>query len=284
MNLIDSKSGLFLILIMGMLGFLIVKKSGNRLEIQKPSTQSPVKTMVAKQAVIAAPVKELDTSAAQTARRNFNIVLLNGITKVPSVVTGNKIRVLVQPTPEAQWCKSGDFDLIKSLAPNTSDKFITLSLESIGDKGVKRSQTYSLSDLNANRTMTFDIPVSDGAYGLYLCMDQSKKGGCANKQAIPNEIWSASPSKVKALAANKIFYFQLLQVKDKTVHIIPSQDWGKNNLRSLKSRLGDWMGDDVSALERMDELVSKIRPIPARLANSRIEIPLPYNDLRCAGR
>ncbi|MES2744636.1 MAG: hypothetical protein V4655_04375 [Bdellovibrionota bacterium] len=284
MNLIDSKSGLFIVLIMVMLGFFIVKKSGNRLDVHKSSTESTSKTPVAKQAIVSAPAKELDTAAVQNARRNFNIALLNGITTVPSVATGNKIRVLIQPAPEAQWCKTGDFDLIKSLAPNTNDKFVTLSLEAIGDKGVKRSQTYSLSDLNANRTMTFDIPVSDGAYGLYLCIDQSKKGGCANKQPIPTEIWSASPSKVKALAANKIFYFQLLHVKDKSVHIIPSQAWGKNNIRSLKSRLGDWMGDDVSALERMDELISKIRPIPARLADTRIEIPLPYNDLRCAGR
>jgi hypothetical protein len=284
MNLIDKRTGIFIILIVGMLAFFIARKSGSRVDSQRTQVETSVAEPPPKQALIAAPAKPDEAEALKIARRNYNIVVLNGITKVPALVKNGKLSLSIQPKPEAQWCKGGDFDVIKMLAPNTQDKFITLSLESMTSENIKRVQTYSLSELNAGKSTSFDIPLDDEAYGLYLCIDQNRKGSCAKKQAVPAEIWSSSAKKMKGLAANKIFYFQLIQIKDKTAHIIPSQAWGKHNLRALKSRLGDWMGDDLSALERMDELVSKIRPMPARLAESHIEIPLLYNDMRCVGR
>ena len=51
--------------------------------------------------------------------------------------------------------------------------------------------------------------------------------------------------------------------------------WGKENLIKLKAQLEDWMGSDVAALEKMDKLITSLQPMPARLSESKIEIPLP---------
>jgi hypothetical protein len=235
----------------------------------------------AKEKIIIAPAESPSEKSRDAARKNYNLMVLNGITKVPAPIRNKKIRLSVIPRPEAQWCKSGDFDLIKAIASNSKDKLITLSVESVKKGGLRKSQSFSLAEMTGKKAANFELPLTDGAYGLFLCTDQSKKGACGRKAAINPRIWSAGPAQIKKLAQDKVFYFQLLHVKDGSLNIIPSDSWGKANLAQLKERLGDWMGPDVDALDKMNALVSKLQPMPARLADSKIEIPLPYNDLRC---
>lgn len=281
MKLLEGPSGLFIIILCIVGGIWMMRQNESDLIEQASARMNKYQSAPAKEKIIIAPAETQSEKARDTARRNYNIMVLNGITKVPSVVRNNKIRVNVLAKPEAQWCKTGDFDLIKAIASNTKDKLITVSVESIKKGGVKVSQTLSLSDMIALQTVTFEVPADDGAYGLFLCTDQSKKGACGRKAAINPRIWSARPAQIKKLAQDKVFYFQLLQVKDGSLNIIPSDSWGKEHLKDLKARLGDWMGSDVEALEKMDALVSRLQPMPARLSESTIEIPLPFNDLRC---
>ncbi len=277
----SGKGAWIFIALIGLIGFGLLRKYADKLPKAKLEQTNGGLPQGSKQAIIEAPAKPNVDNSFEQARRNYNIAVLNGITKVPSSSKGDKILVTIAVKPEAQWCKNGDFDLIKSLATHTKERLLTMSLEAIEKKGVSRSKSFNLGDLNGGQSASFEIPSTDGTYGLYLCSDQSRRYTCSKKKAIPTEIWTASPEKIKKLAVDKIFYFQLLHVKDGTVNIIPSDAWGKDNLRKLKANLGDWMGDDVAALDKMDSLISQLQPMPARLTKSKIEIPLPYNDLRC---
>ncbi|RYZ56646.1 MAG: hypothetical protein EOP07_12075 [Proteobacteria bacterium] len=281
MKLTDGPSAFFISFVVIVGAIWMIRR--NEVVLPPPSevidVGRPVST--AKEKIIVAPAENPSEKSRDAARKNYNLMVLNGITKVPAPIRNKKIRLSILPRPEAQWCKSGDFDLIKAIATNTKDKLITLSVESLKKGGVRKSQSFSLAEMTGKKAANFELPLTDGAYGLFLCTDQSKKGACGRKAAINPRIWSAGPAQIKKLAQDKVFYFQLLHVKDGSLNIIPSDSWGKANLAQLKERLGDWMGEDVDALEKMDALISKLQPMPARLADSKIEIPLPYNDLRC---
>lgn len=283
MRLLDEKFGAFLLVAGAILGFLLLKKHSAPKDYNEIRTTNikPLPVQGPKQVALSAPAKTSPDANLLQARRNQNIAVLNGIVRVPTVPRANMLRVTIEPKPEAQWCKAGDFDLIKAVSSNTKEKVLTLSLESITKEGLRRHQSFTLGEITSDRAVTFEIPETDGAYGLYLCTDQGKKNSCASKQPIPTEIWSAPPDRVKKMAVDKIFYFQLLHVRDKTLNIIPSQAWGKNNLKQLKTKIGPWMGESEKALDKMDSLVARIQPMPARITNAKIEIPLPYNDLRC---
>ncbi|MBC7661040.1 MAG: hypothetical protein H7249_15185 [Chitinophagaceae bacterium] len=284
MKLLEGQSGLIIILTVIISGYFYFRPH----EPEMPATPIANRAAVAqihapKEIQIAAPSEVESLKTRETARRTYNLMILNGVTHAPSKSEGNKLILTIMPKPEAQWCKTGDFDLLKALASNTKDKMITLSVEALKKNGVRRAETLSLGEIANARGFRFEIPNTDGAYGIYLCTDQGKKGSCGRKAPINPHIWSAGPGQIKKLAQDKVFYFQMLEVKNGSVNIIPSESWGKDNLKKLKSQLGDWMGSDADALDKMDNLVSKLKPMPSRIAGDRIEIPLPYNDMRCMG-
>ncbi|RZA27009.1 MAG: hypothetical protein EOP10_01725 [Proteobacteria bacterium] len=237
--------------------------------------------------VIEAPAQISTSTAAGEAKVNtqkklYNLLVVSGLVEIPTKAKGDLLEAQIIPTPDDSACRTGDFDLMKRLAKNPNVKFLSLSVESIGNNKLRKQEAYSLIDLLAKKKNLAVFSPADGAYGIYICTDNSGKGYCSKKEPMNKKVWDAVNRGNKSAADDRILYFQMLYMKDSKLYLVPSDGWGSDALSKLQNRLREIMGDDVEHLRYMNRLAAAIQSISGRVSRSALELPLGYLGDKCS--
>ncbi|RYZ89431.1 MAG: hypothetical protein EOP04_06850 [Proteobacteria bacterium] len=283
------KKNVIIVGIILIIGFLILRKRS----IEKPV--APAENRVAavspvlprKTQLIEAPAQISSSSSKENDKLTkqktlYNLLVVSGLVEIPTKAKGEALEVQIIPTPDDSACRTGDFDLMKRLAITPSTKFLSLSVESIGNNRLKKQEPYSVLDLINKKTNSVLLPPSDGAYGVYICTDNSGKGLCSRKEPMNKKIWDAVNGGNKSAANDRILYFQMLYMKDSKLYLVPGDDWGSEALSKLQNRLRQIMGDDVEHLRYMNRLAAAIQSMSARVSSSALELPLGYLGDKCS--
>lgn len=220
--------------------------------------------------------------AIQRKRDEYNSLIVNRLKEIKTSEQGDRLTITMRTRAEAKGCRSGDFDIIKSLVNDGSDKVFLLSVETLKGKGARPSNTrMNLFDILKGDTHEFTIPKLEAAqeYGVYLCLDPDRQNSCNQKPALATKDWNNALGRAKL--PSKTLYFQLITAKASKAYLIPVDKWGSAAITDMKKTLKPWLSKPNETLEQTALLMSKLGSLPAEVNDGNLEIPLPYRDPRC---
>lgn len=219
----------------------------------------------------------------QEQMRIFNTKVLTGLKEIPVTKRGKDLKLMIRTKAEAQWCRTGDFDLLKSLVDDSNKKIFLLSVEALypGNEKVVSSQSLSLLEILKGKPIDFVIPLETKArdYGIYLCLDSKHSKECSSKSVLAGNQWDAVVADGKS--SDKVLYFQSFSTRADKAYLIPSSDWGDAAISTLVNDLKPTMEDSSRSLNILATMMKRLGSLGAIPAAPVLEIPLPYRDPRC---
>ncbi|RYZ90075.1 MAG: hypothetical protein EOP04_05045 [Proteobacteria bacterium] len=268
--------GKILLAIIVVLGF-VLKHNFQRNKLPTESKITVSKSSIEAPNRIASPQPSAQLESTARSVRNHNLIILSGVSPLPVVRKKDNITLELSASLEPRRCQLGDFDFMKSAVSDVQMKNFILSIESLDQKDFTGAYTLSLEDMIKSKSYSFKLPLGNGAYGVYLCGAAANGKSCARSApfADKNTVWQ------KTARNDKMFYFQLIVVKDDSLYLVPSERWGQQDIDKLRGQVGSWMDLSSKSLERMAALNSKIRSLPLDSAKQQVHIPLPYRDSAC---
>lgn len=245
----------------------------------RPGSSKVVKTEIISK-------EEKGTTNAQqieALRRAHNLKLSMQVKSLPTKNLGDRLSVNVRTTLDPVWCRSGDFDLIKSVVKDATKKDYAVTIEALDGSSLQQGVNLSFADISRSVAVRVTLPQvkEPRAVGLYFCHDSSGKRSCRDKALLPADIWKASVDKMPAKMKDKIIYFQYLILDQSGLQLLPSQDWSASRFATMQKTLKDSLGASSRDVEKARKMIAHLQPMPARLNGEVLEIPLPYNDPRC---
>lgn len=266
-------------------GFFFLR-TGDDEQARVPPPQKGSKTPSKTQILAPSEQKEkaLNPQQLDSLRRAHNLKLSMQVKALPAKAHGNRLTISVKTALEAVWCKSGDFDLIKSVVKDAAKKDFAITLEALDGSSLQQGVNLSFADISRGTAVRMTLPkVKEArAVGLYLCSDPGNKRSCRERAPLPADIWTTAVDKMPAKVKDKIIYFQYLILDSSGVQLLPSQDWSAARFATMQKTLKDDLGASAREFEKARKLIAHLQPMPARLSGEILEIPLPYNDPRCA--
>ncbi|MDQ3232263.1 MAG: hypothetical protein M3Q07_10615 [Pseudobdellovibrionaceae bacterium] len=191
--------------------------------------------------------------------------------------SGKVDKVSVGFDARALWCKTGDLDTLKAIAPGLNKQAFQLTLESHGGDETAQAVRLSLNDITSERSYDFNLPPVEGnqILSVSLCL---ASGGQSCQE---HDAWDPQEPLSRLENRNLLFYSQFLLRASDGIYLISSERWDENSVAGIKKALKGLDRESLLALTNGFSKIRTIKPMPAILSARGLLLPLSYNDPRC---